>query len=327
MLSDFITFNELFPWFFPTLVFLFGAMTGSFLNVCILRIPLEKSIITPGSHCSCGRSIPIYHNIPILSWIFLRGKCHCPERRPFSIRYPAIELLTAVLFLACWLLFPPDKALAAFVFIAILICATFIDFDHMIIPDRFTIGGFIVGVILAFFIPSLHGREADVAVLASLQSGLLAIIGGLIGSAVILWIGILGSIALRKEAMGFGDVKFIAAIGAFTGWQGAIFAIFGGALVGLVGLVLFSIGRRLLGQSPSPKTSPAANSPSPAHDSPKEEEHALGEDEEHHDEAGMISFGPMLAIGGLIYFLIAEEWVDAYFAENAALIFQSTPIF
>ncbi|MCC5789896.1 MAG: prepilin peptidase [Opitutales bacterium] len=314
MLEDFFAFNELFPWFFPTLAFILGAITGSFLNVCILRIPLEKSIITPGSHCICGRAIPWYHNIPILTWVFLRGRCHCPERRPFSIRYPAIELLTAILFLSCWLLFPPGKALCGFVFIAILICATFIDFDHMIIPDRFTIGGFLLGVFLAFLFPSLHERESFVPLLASLQSGILAILGGLIGSALILWIGILGSMALKKEAMGFGDVKFIAAIGAFTGWQGAVFAIFGGALIGLLGVILWR-AISLFRKTPAPEKAPESQQAN--------EKNMPSEDDitEELPEGGMVSFGPMLAAGALVYFLFLDHWVDQYFAENAAFLF------
>lgn len=313
MLEDFFAFNDLFPWFFPSLAFVFGAITGSFLNVCILRIPLEKSIVSPGSQCICGRAIPWYHNIPILSWIFLRGRCHCPERRPFSIRYPAVELLTAVLFLACWLLFPPGKALAGFVFISILICATFIDFDHMIIPDRFTIGGFLIGVFLAFLLPSLHDRESYLPLVASLQSGILAIVGGLIGSALILWIGILGSIALQKEAMGFGDVKFIAAIGAFTGWQGAVFSIFGGALIGILGILLWKIVC-LFRSKPEDQSEDKPQSQ-------EKEENANDDTGEDLPEAGMISFGPMLAAGALVYFLFLDRWVDQYFAENAAFLF------
>lgn len=314
MATDFILFNNLFPWFFPALAFIFGALTGSFLNVCILRIPLDQSIVTPGSHCSCGKPIPWYHNIPILTWFLLRGRCFCAERRPYSFRYPAIEALTAILFLVTWLLYPPAVALCGFIFLGILICATFIDFDHMIIPDRFTIGGFIVGVMLAFIFPSLHGRESDIPLLAHLQSGLIAIIGGLIGSAVILWIGIIGSMLLRKEAMGFGDVKFIAAIGAFTGWQGAIFSIFGGACVGLVGLVLYRVFRIF-----RPLPPPPASSPSPQSDDKSESKGAPEEDDDVPEQA--VSFGPMLAAGAILYFLVLHPWVDAYFAENATFIF------
>ena len=317
MPADFILFNSIFPWFFPLMAFLFGALTGSFLNVCILRIPLDQSIVSPGSHCACGRSIPWYHNLPILTWFILRGRCFCAERRPYSFRYPAIEALTAILFLLTWLAFPPAVALCGFIFISILICATFIDFDHMIIPDRFTIGGFLLGVLLAFIFPALHGREAEIPLLAHLQSGLVAIIGGLIGSAIILWIGILGSALLRKEAMGFGDVKFIAAIGAFTGWQGAVFSIFGGACIGLIGLALYRVYRLV---RPAAKTSVPAPKVTPA---PVQESPSTGEDEDEVPEQA-ISFGPMLAAGALLYFLFLYPWVDAYFAENAAFIFGQT---
>jgi leader peptidase (prepilin peptidase)/N-methyltransferase len=136
MFETFEFINEDFPWFFAALVAIFGAMTGSFLNVCIYRIPAERSIVFPGSSCACGRPIPFYHNIPIFTWLILRGKASCCGA-PFSIRYPAIELLTAVLFFWVWSVYPPVVALMGMLFIAFLICATFIDLDHMIIPDRF----------------------------------------------------------------------------------------------------------------------------------------------------------------------------------------------
>src|SRR3954466_3157918 len=102
----------------------------------------------------------------------------------------------------------------------------------MVIPDRFTLGLGVVGVILSFLVPSLHGQSTGIFMLDSLRSGVTALTGLLIGSGLVLWIALLAEVALKKEAMGFGDVKFVGAIGAFTGWQGALFAIFGGAVVG-----------------------------------------------------------------------------------------------
>lgn len=297
MIDAYAALNEQFPWLFRVFAFVFGAITGSFLNVCIYRIPAEKSIIFPGSTCACGKPIAWYDNIPIVSWILLRGRARCCGS-PFSVRYPLIEFLTGILFFLCWWFFPPLVALCGMVFCAILICATFIDFDHMIIPDRFTIGGAVAGVILAFFVPGLHGFESEIALVDSLRSALAAIIGLLIGSAVVLWIALLAEIVLKKEAMGFGDVKFLGAIGAFTGWEGAIFAVFGGAVLGTVGLALVMLFRPLF-RVKKPE----------------------GPDEEKDIALGrMVPFGPMLALGGLSYFLFLFPWVDAYFAE-AALLF------
>ena len=160
MFETFEFINEDFPWFFASLATIFGAVTGSFLNVCIYRIPVGRSIIFPGSSCACGRSIPFYHNIPIFSWLILQGKTSCCEET-FSIRYPAIELLTAILFFWVWTIHSPIVAIIGMLFSAFLICSTFIDLDHMIIPDRFSIGGMIIGVILSFIFPSLHGLRPD----------------------------------------------------------------------------------------------------------------------------------------------------------------------
>ena len=208
MLNEFAAINQEFPWFFRTLFFILGAVVGSFLNVCIYRIPAGRSIIHPGSHCACGKPIAWYDNIPIFSWLILRGRSRCCGQR-FSFRYPAIELLTALLFLASWWMLPPATALIGMVFSSILICATFIDLDHMIIPDRFTIGAAVVGVILSLFVPSLHLSSATYPVIDVMRSGIESIIGLLIGSGIILWIALLAEVILRKEAMGFGDVKFL----------------------------------------------------------------------------------------------------------------------
>ncbi len=295
MFSELAAIDEHFPWFFTTLSFIFGAIVGSFLNVCIYRIPTEKSIVSPSSRCACGSPIAWYDNIPILSWFVLRGRARCCGR-PFSIRYPFVEFLTGVLFLLCWIYFPPAKALCGWVFVSILVSSTFIDLDHMIIPDRFTIGAAVAGLILSFFIPSLHGQGGDMILVDNLRSFILSSIGLMIGSATVLWIALISEIILRKETMGFGDVKFMGAIGAFTGWEGSLFAIFGGAIIGTAGLILFLIVRPFIRAKPD-------------------------------DESGLfgraVPFGPMLALGGLIYFLFLHEQIDAYFLENAQMLFGS----
>ena len=207
-----------FPWFFSALSFVFGAIVGSFLNVCIYRIPAERSVVVPGSTCACGEPIAWYHNIPILSWCLLRGKAACCDEK-FSVRYPAVELLTGVLFWFCWEQHMPVVALIGMLYIAFLICSTFIDLDHMIIPDRFSIGGMVIGVILSFCFPQLHGVSAP-PIVANIQSGLYGMVGALIGAGLVYWISVLGEIVFRKPAMGEGDVKFVGFIGAFCGWQG-----------------------------------------------------------------------------------------------------------
>jgi leader peptidase (prepilin peptidase)/N-methyltransferase len=239
MPATFHTIQNSLPWLFPLLFGVIGACIGSFLNVCILRIPLGESIVRPRSRCrSCGAPIAWHNNIPILGWFILRGRARCCGK-PFSIRYPLIETLTAALFVACWLIFAPlspAKALCGMVFVSALICATFIDIDHFKIPDAFTIGLAALGILFSILVPSLHGQTN------ALRSVLLGLEGMLIGSALLLWIALAAETLLRKEAMGFGDVTFLGAIGAFCGWQGAVVAIFGGAIIGtfwVAGLVVF----------------------------------------------------------------------------------------
>lgn len=290
-----------FPWFFAAVAFVFGACIGSFLNVVIHRLPAGESIVRPGSHCACGTPIAWRDNIPILSWFILRGRARCCGR-PYSFRYPAVELLTALLFLACWRLFPPDKALCAMVFLSALVAATFIDLDHMIIPDVFTLGLGALGVMLSFVVPSLHGYHGDLYIVDSLRAGVASLQGLLIGSGVVLWIALIAEVLLKKEAMGFGDVKFAGAIGAFCGWQGAVFSLFGGAIVGTAWFAL-ALGWQKLAHRPTPATAAT----------PETESAPIG--------FGVhVPFGPMLAIAGGAYLLFLHRWVDAWFGQIAELL-------
>ncbi len=304
-----------FPWFFPLFSFIFGLMVGSFLNVCIYRIPLGKSVVQPRSFCPVsGKPIAWYDNIPIISFILLRGKGRI-SRQPISLRYPLVEVLTATLFLVCWFSFSPGKALCGMIFCSILICATFIDFEHMIIPDSFSIGGMVAGVALAFSVPSLHVMPDSIFLLASLKSGVTALVGAFIGSALVLWIGLLAEIVLRREAMGFGDVKFLGAIGAFCGWQGGIFSIFGGAVIGTIGFFVYKImaiiiGIKKKGVAPEDNTENASKISEEKEEQRNEE--LLGRE---------VPFGPMLALAGLLYFIYFDKHVDAYFSEISLIIF------
>lgn len=280
------------------MAFIFGAIVGSFLNVVIYRVPAEKSVVRPGSHCACGQPIAWRDNIPILSWLMLRGRARCCGRK-FSVRYPFVELLTGLLFLECWLLFPPAKAVCGMVFLGVLVCATFIDLDHFIIPDVFTIGAGLAGLLLSAFVPALHDRSGDLFVVDSLRSGVIALEGLLIGSGLVLWIALVAEALLKKEAMGFGDVKFVGMIGAFCGWHGAVFAIFGGAVVGTIWFAIAFAWQKIF---PAQKAALPAESPDtegrPA---------SLG--------FGVhVPFGPMLAIAAALYFLWLHSWVDPYFS-------------
>jgi leader peptidase (prepilin peptidase)/N-methyltransferase len=230
-------------------VFAFGAVIGSFLNVCVHRMPLEESIVTPPSHCPhCNERIRWVDNIPLVSYLALRGKCrHCGAK--ISPRYFLVELLTAVLFLLMWLkLTEWDRPLVHGIYflkapiywmvIAGLIVATFIDFEHYIIPNEITFGGLIVGLLLSAIYPPL--MDADTIKLSLLRSLLGAVVGGL----SLLTVALVGKLIFRKEAMGMGDVKLLAAIGAFFGWQSTLFTILVSSLLGGVVGVVLVLGRR-----------------------------------------------------------------------------------
>src|SRR5438552_7539215 len=154
------------PFHFWSLVFfVFGSIIGSFLNVCIYRMPLGQSVVSPPSHCPhCKYSIPWFLNIPLLTWLYLQGKCkNCAA--PISSRYFLVELLTALTFLAAWLVIGPRSAVLALVYCLLLagfIVATFIDFEHFIIPDEITIGGTVAGFLISFLVPRLHGEISPV---------------------------------------------------------------------------------------------------------------------------------------------------------------------
>ena len=304
MLADYAQFSAAFPWFFPVCAFLVGACIGSFLNVVIYRVPKEESIVTPGSHCGCGQPIKWHDNIPILSWLLLRGRARCCGRA-FSFRYPFVELLTALLFVACAMKFQsqPAVAVCGWVFLSCLVAATFIDLDHFIIPDVFTLGLGVVGVLLSIAIPALHVSASGFFLGDSLRAGTASLLGLLVGSGLVLWIALLAEAVLKKEAMGFGDVKFVGAIGAFCGWQGAAFAVFGGALVGSVWFAVAWTWQKITG-----KSSPVA----PPSETPEGEPTALA-------FGAQVPFGPMLAIAAALYFLCFRSWVSDWFAEVAVL--------
>jgi leader peptidase (prepilin peptidase)/N-methyltransferase len=302
MVSELAQVSAAFPWFFPVLAFVFGACVGSFLNVVIYRLPKEQSVVTPGSHCGCGQPIKFYDNIPILSWLLLRGRARCCGRA-FSFRYPFVELLTGALFVACWLHFPPLVAACGWVFVSCLVAATFIDLDHMIIPDVFTIGLGVLGVFLSTLVPALQGNDSGIFLVDSLRGARASVLGLLLGSGLVLWIALIAEALLRKEAMGFGDVKFVGAIGAFCGWQGAVFTVFGGAVVGTVWFAIAWAWEKATGQRAAV---------APPSETPEGEAAPLG-------FGAHVPFGPMLAIAGALYFLFFRGPVLRWMAEMAQL--------
>lgn len=222
-------------WLFPAASLITGMVVGSFLNVCIYRLPREESLVYPGSHCpGCGAPVRPYDNIPLVSYLLLRGRCRsCKER--ISFRYPLVEALTGAVALALALRYGwGPEAPVFFVLSCSLIVISFIDLDYQIIPNRITYPGIPLGVCASFLLP--HVSLQDSLMGLALGGGILWLV-----SVLFLWIR-------KKEGMGFGDVKLLAMLGAFLGWKAVIFTLVTSSLVGaLVGY----LGLRLSGKDSS----------------------------------------------------------------------------
>lgn len=223
-------------------VFVFGAILGSFLNVCILRIPLGQSIVNPPSRCAaCGRQLSLGVNLPILGYFLIGGRARCCSAH-LDPRYPIVEAGTASALATLWLLYPPELFAIYALLVAGLIVASGIDLDYLVIPDALTIGGVVAGISLSYLFPFLQGKEdpAD----AMIRSALSATVAG--GS---LWlVARIASWLLQKEAMGIGDAKLLAALGAFLGWQSLPFIVAISSLIGTaVGIGILKQRKQKLG--------------------------------------------------------------------------------
>ena len=209
-------------------VLLLGLIIGSFSNVCIYRIPRNESLIRPGSHCpKCNQPIKFYDNIPLVSFIILKGKCrYCKEK--ISWQYPLVEFLTAVLYLLLFLRYGLQLVTFVYMFFcSALIIITFIDLKENIIPDVLSLPFLLLGFLMSFFLKNL--------------SPINSLLGILAGGGVLLLVAILGSFLFKKEAMGGGDIKLAAMVGAFLGWRLTLLSLFlsffTGAIIGIVILI------------------------------------------------------------------------------------------
>lgn len=253
-------------------VFVLGAIIGSFLNVCIYRMPRDESIVKPASRCtSCGKPVRFYDNIPILSYIFLLGRCrYC--KTSLSLRYPLIELLNAVLYvliLAKVGIASPWVLLTYFVFVSALVVIVFIDIDYQIIPDSITLPGIPLAIILgSTILPDPFARDELLGFKASL-------IGFLAGGGFFYLVAVLGRAAFKKDAMGGGDIKMMAMVGGLLGWKGVFLTTFMGSLFGsIIGVSLILLKGREWGSK--------------------------------------IPFGPYLALGALLSLFCGQEIIRWY---------------
>lgn len=213
--------NEVPPWFLALFAGAIGACIGSFLNVCIYRLPADESVISPPSRCpGCGHGLAWYDNVPILGWLWLRGRCrYCAQ--PISVQYPIIEAVTALTWAACVLLFGWQlEALRGAVFLTILLGIAMTDAREMVIPDHFSLGGALAGLLFAAVPGGFSLVQAAI---------------GALGGYLLLWaVKIVAEKLLKKPALGVGDIHMMAFIGAFTGMAGSMLTLMLGSVLGLV---------------------------------------------------------------------------------------------
>lgn len=248
--------------------FVLGCCIGSFLNVCIWRVPRGMSVVSPPSHCpNCGHQIRAWENIPIISWILLGGKCSSC-RKEISARYILVELLIGLLYAAIFLLtvcraLPMESLLFYWIFASIVICSAFTDCETGIIPDEFTCLAMALGLILSPLCPAYWRTDSRVAAL------LLSLISCAISGGLMALCAIAGKKIFKREALGWGDVKLIAGAGAMLGLQGALFTVAAGCFSALI---LFPLVKLLIPKYRKRKT---------------------------------LKFGPFLAIGALLYIAVS----------------------
>jgi leader peptidase (prepilin peptidase)/N-methyltransferase len=214
----------------PVFATAMGLMIGSFLNVCIHRLPLGESIVWPPSRCPrCRMALKPYDNIPVISYAILRGRCRgCGS--PISVQYPVVELVTAGMFLAAYLLYPPALMFQRIVFACALTVLFFIDLEHHRLPNEITLPGIVVGFVCSFFMP---------------PGWVSSLVGILLGGGVLWLLATLWWLVRHEEGMGFGDVKMLAMIGAFLGWKLALVTLFVSTILGSaigVGMVMAKKG-------------------------------------------------------------------------------------
>ena len=275
-----------------------GSIFGSFLNVCAHRIPMGKSIISPRSLCpNCDQPIPWINNIPFFTWFFQRGRARCCDFK-IPIRYIGMEISSAIVFGYFFYQFSLHNdlglTLSGCLLGWILLAVIVIDAENMIIPDRLSMGGALAGVIFSILFPSIHGYGMLLVPEGRIISGLESVIGLLIGSSLLFWIGVSAEKILGREALGMGDIKLLGCIGAFCGWQATIFVIFGGAFLGS----LVSIPMLLI-QSKKRKTSSVVTD--------EKEAMVFGRE---------IPFGPYLALATILYIVFLKEWIDPWFVKS-----------
>ncbi|MFP4502014.1 MAG: prepilin peptidase [Candidatus Hydrogenedentota bacterium] len=304
--------------FFMVLAFVIGAMAGSFSNVCICRWPEGESVVSPRSRCPrCRNPLAWYDNIPIVSWLVLGARCrHCGA--PISWQYPVVEAFTGILYLLVYWRFGPVAATPVYwALCSGLVIVSFVDLREWIIPNEVTYSGVPLGLVVA-----LVGMVWPEASGLRVVSVFDALIGVALGAGLLYILDLGTQLILKKPGMGMGDMKLLAMLGAFLGWQGVLGTLMIACVIGsAVGLGLMAI-QRLRTTPPLPqKAAPpeAATAPPTATASAPDEQEAgdptdaSASDEDDLTAAGnYLPFGPYLALAGIIHLFVGPEAIEAY---------------
>jgi len=308
--------------FFLVISFVFGAMLGSFLNVCIHRIPLDQSVVRPRSTCPrCDTAIAWYDNIPILSWLALGAKCrYC--KKPISWRYPAVEALTGLLFLLIY--WKHGMVIASPVYMVLaagLVLVTFVDLEHWIIPNEVTYAGIPLGILWGLVVQAL-GESSGGYIPVTYTQVFHAFLGVLIGGGVLYLLDKACLLILKKRGMGFGDVKLNAMLGAFFGpWSILVIIMIASVIGSVFGILLMALGRSgeqelEVAEGPAVGTGEGdfiieSDTAATGTDTDKRPK-PLDDDDEEVPEGHYLPFGPCLAAAGLVMIFFGRDIFEYY---------------
>jgi leader peptidase (prepilin peptidase)/N-methyltransferase len=304
--------------FFMATSFAFGSVVGSFLNVCVHRIPRDLSIVTPPSACpKCETRIAWYDNIPMLSWLALGAKCrHC--KTPIHWRYPLVEAITGVLFLLVYWKHGFVPATPVYMLLAAsLVLVTFVDLSDWIIPNEVTYPGIPLGIVWSIVV-MFQGESTGGVIPHGVYDGVFdALLGVLLGGGSLYLMDKLSLVLLGKRGMGFGDVKLLAMLGAFFGWQSVILIIMMASIIGsIIGVSQILYLRAF---PPAEKDEEESDE----HEE-KKSDHGYEDEEEVPTDGHYLPFGPFLAIAGLVIIFFGPEIFDFYYSNFVNITIQST---
>jgi leader peptidase (prepilin peptidase)/N-methyltransferase len=317
MMIDILALKSTNPYVLYIIFGVLGAVIGSFLNVCIHRMPKGESVVWPRSKCPyCGEQLKWLDMIPVISFFVLRGRCRRCKGK-IAHRYWIVEIITAAAFVMSAMLPSSGEIITGCVLSSILIGISGIDLEHFIIADGFIVWGSVLGIVCSIAFPVIHVVSNPMLPgFEHVQSGFRGLLGMMIGSGFGLWIMFFGERVFKKEAFGFGDVFLLGVIGSFCGWQGVFFSLFGGSVLAVCFLVPMMIVERVFGVRVGPRKvldTEGANVVDASSVVENHLEQSSGSKEVALQFGVAIPFGPWLALAALIYYVWYRNELMVFF--------------